>query len=95
MYMVRFVSNFNKIHLISFRYSNIPTLIDVKMWHEAANNSSEHRMAIIAYSNYMDGGFDEMEELYRSQLLLSCQDPPGSVYKFPWHNEDREGYTDE
>jgi hypothetical protein len=81
--------------ILSFRYSNVPTLVDVKMWHEAVNNSSEYRMAIIAYSNYMDGGFDELEELYRSQLLLSCQDPPGSVYKFPWHNEDREGYTDE
>lgn len=82
--------------IMSFKYSNVPTLVDVKTWHEAVNNSSEYRMAVIACCGALcDGGFRQMETLYRKKKLLSCQDQPGSKFKFPWDNDDREGYTDD
>lgn len=81
--------------ILSLKYSNVPTLVDVKTWHEAVNNSPEYRMAVIVCFSEFSTTFDEVEELYKEKKLLACQDQPNSKYKFPWDNDDREGYTDD
>lgn len=68
--------------MFSYKYSNVPALVNVEMWHEAVNNSMEYRLAVIAYSYASHGRFNEFQKLYETKKLLCCQDQ--EEYSFPW-----------